>query len=161
MYCSSCGEAVKTGLSYCKRCGAELIPKERSANKDIEESSKVSQESLVWAIVSVTIAGIGVIIGLMAVMKEVVHFNQGVITAFAILSFLIVLAADSLFIWMLLRSMRGVKEANDMTRLTEQVAREISAAQDRVDRALAEPPLSVTEHTTRSLEPADSRNKTE
>ena len=156
MYCSSCGEEVKTGLSYCKRCGAELIAKERSSNT----ASELSPDYLVWAIVSVTIAGLGVIIGMMAVMKEVVNFNIDIITAVTALCFLIVLAADSVFIWLLLRSKRETKESGDFTRMMEQAAREIAAAQERVERVLAEPAPSITEHTTRTLEPVERENKT-
>jgi hypothetical protein len=81
MYCSFCGTALTAGLSYCNRCGAELGP-DRSAARPKE----APQESLVWAIVAVTVVGLGGIIGLMAVMKEVLHFNDAPIIAFSLLN---------------------------------------------------------------------------
>ncbi len=151
MYCSSCGEAVKPGLSYCNRWGAELSGKERSATKPFD----ISPDSLVWAIVVVTVGGLAMLIGLMALMKES-NFNLGLIVAFTVLSFLLLLGAASVFIWLLLRSKSGAKETSDTAQLKEPATKELGAAQAR---ALAEPAPRVTEHTTRTLEPIYSERK--
>ena len=145
MYCSTCGVAVPTGLSYCNRCGAELNPQQAGPIK----LSKTAPESLIWAIASVTIVGLGVVIGMMAVMKEVLHFQDGLIIAFSLLTFFTFLGVDAVFVWILLRSMSGVKEASKKNFSTK----ELGDAQARV---LPEPSLSVTEHTTRTLERAES-----
>ena len=110
MYCSSCGVAIKPGLSYCNHCGAELKAKQHGRAK----LSETSLESLVWAIASVTIVGLGAVIGLMAVLKEVLHFNDGLIIAFSLLGFLSFLGVDCVFIWVLLRLRMGEKEAGDI-----------------------------------------------
>jgi hypothetical protein len=153
MYCFSCGTAVTAGLSYCNRCGAEVGPKERSANK----LSELSPGLLVCAIVVVTIGGLGAIITLLMVLKESPEF-AGVIMAFSMLSVLIVLATEIVFIWMLLRRTRVTKEAGDTERLKEQATKELSAARERL---LPEPLPSITEHTTRTLEPMSSQGKAE
>jgi uncharacterized paraquat-inducible protein A len=147
MYCPSCGTAAAPGLSYCKHCGAELNARGRGAMN----ASEVLPVSLVWAIVAITVGGIGVIIGLMAVMKEVVHFNEGLIAAFTMLSFLILLVADSVFIRLLLHSRGGAKAATE-TPPQRPTLRELDAAQARGLAA----PASVIEHTTRTLEPGHS-----
>src|SRR6266403_1796878 len=105
MYCFSCGTAVTPGLSYCNRCGAEVGPKERSANK----LSELSPGLLVCAIVVVTIGGLGAIITLLMVLKEL-------------------------------------------------ATKELSAARERL---LPEPLPSITEHTTRALEPMSNQGKAE
>ena len=153
MYCFSCGTAVTPGLSYCNRCGAEVGPKERSSNK----LSELSPGLLVCAIVVVTIGGLGAIITLLMVLKESPEF-AGVIMAFSMLSVLIVLATEIVFIWMLLRRTRVTKEAGDTERLKEQATKELSAARERL---LPEPLPSITEHTTRTLEPMSSQGKAE
>src|SRR5258705_6145473 len=102
MYCSSCGMSVAPSLSYCNRCGAELNPKDRRP----ATRSEASQESLVWALVSVTVVGIGAVIGLMAVMREVVHLNIRLIIAFPAFAFPALLAVDSVIIWLLFRPSR-------------------------------------------------------
>lgn len=112
--------------------------------------SGASQESLVWALVAVTIVGIGSVIGLMAVMKEVVHFNEGLIIAFSLLVFLAFLAVDSVIIWLLLRPNRDARNAYFRTLQKELTTNELAESKAR---ALPEPLLSVTDHTTHTLEP--------
>jgi uncharacterized paraquat-inducible protein A len=153
MNCSSCGAAVKPGLSYCNRCGAELTEGGRPARQQ-----ELPPESLVWAITAITIVGLGGVIGLMAVMKKVLHFNEALITAFTLLFFLSFLGADVVFIWLLLRSKTGVRDAYRMTRQKGLNTKELGETKAR---PLPEPALSVTEHTTRTLEPVDGKHKTE
>src|SRR5882724_1195797 len=99
MYCSSCGSAVTPGLSYCNRCGSELTAK-KAAPKNTTQLS----ESLVWAIVGVSVGGLALIIGLMAVMKNELHFDNQLIVLISLLSFLLLLAAETVFIWLLFNS---------------------------------------------------------
>jgi len=154
MYCSSYGMAVSPSLSYCNRCGAEVNVKDRSPNK----LSEASQESLVWALASVTIVGIGAVIGLMAVMKEVVHFNEGLIIAFSLLEFLAFLGVDSVITWLLLRPRRDAREAYFRAHQKELTTNELAESKAR---ALPEPSFSVTDHTTHTLEPADRKRQAE
>jgi uncharacterized paraquat-inducible protein A len=154
MYCSSCGMAVSPSLSYCNRCGAELNAKDRSPNK----RSEASQESLVWALTSVTIVGIGAVIGLMAVMKQVAGFNTGLIVAFSLLVFLAFLGVDSVIIWLLLRPSREAREAYFRTQHAELTTNELAESKARV---LPEPSFSVTDHTTHTLESAERKRRTE
>ena len=153
MYCSSCGVAVAQGLSYCNYCGAKLTG-ERSDN--IVKSSEVKPESLVWGMVAVLVFGFVAIMFLMMAMK-MVGLNVGQILAFTILSFLIMLVVEGVFIWQLLGRKRGTEEAAD-TVLREQTTKELREGQAR---ALPEPMPSVTEHTTRAFEPIYSERKSQ
>jgi uncharacterized membrane protein len=148
MYCSSCGVAVTGGLSYCNYCGKKL----NGAESDrIIKSPEVRPESLVGAMVFSFVFGLGAITILMGVMKTVLHFENGLILAFAMLSFLILLSLEGVFIRLLLRRKRGAEEAGDTVLLKGQPTRgELDAAQARV---LPEPMPSVTEHTTRAFDP--------
>lgn len=148
MYCSSCGASVPTSLVYCNRCGAELLKPKQS-----EPMSKTMPESLIWAIASVTIVGLGVVIGMMAVMKEVLHFNDGLIIAFTLLSFLTFLGVDAVFVWVLLRSRLGAKEIIGKNLSTK-------GLDEPSVRVLPEPGLTVTEHATRTLDRVESDRKT-
>ena len=150
MYCSSCGAVVNPGLSYCNRCGAEVGAKERSTNK----LSELSAGSLVWAIVAITIVGLGAVISLLARLKETPEF-AGVIMGFSVLSLLVVLATEILFIWLLLRSKTGGKGGAEKGRLKGTPAvRELDAGQAH---GIPASTGSVTEHTTRTLEPIPTR----
>ena len=152
MYCSSCGSPGPDGLSYCNRCGADLRPKESSVAKRRE----ASPDSLVWGMVGVTTVGLGAVIALMVIMKEVVHSNEGLINGFAAMTFLAFLLIDALFAWLLLRSKKSARDNIDVVQLKETIRAELQAAQTS---GLAGPASSVTDHTTRTLEPVESRRQ--
>ena len=152
MYCSSCGVVVAQGLSYCNYCGAKLSG---VRGDSIIKSPEVKPQSLVWAMVAVLVFGFVAIVFLMMAMK-MVGLNVGQILAFMILSFLIMLLLEGVFIWQLLRSKRGGEKSGDTVLLKGQSTNELDAAHARV---LPEPMPSVTEHTTRAFEPIYSERK--
>jgi hypothetical protein len=153
MYCSSCGVVVTQGLSYCNYCGA----KSSDAKSDsIIKSPEVRPETLVGAMVFAFVFGLIAITVLMGVMKAVLHLEVGLILAFTLLSFLIMLSLEGVFIRLLLRRKRGAEGAGDTGQLKGQATRELDAAQGRV---LPEHMPSVTEHTTRAFDPI-SRERT-
>ena len=156
MYCLSCGTAVTPNLSYCNHCGARLS---RAKGDGATKSSELKPETLVGAIAAVFIFGLVAIIGMMAALKYVFdqRDNLGLIIFFTLLSFLIMVAVEGVFIRMLLGRKRSTKEAGDTKAFAEQAAKELDDAQARV---LSEPASSVTEHTTRTLEPSVSQRKT-
>ena len=147
MYCSSCGVAVAQGLTYCNYCGAKVSG---AKGDSVNESSAVKPEMLVAAMVFVFVLGLAAITMLMGMMKAVLHLNLGLILAFTLLSFLIMLSIEGVIIRLLLRRKRGMEEAGDTVQLKGQATNELDAAQARV---LPEPVPSVTEHTTRAFEP--------
>jgi uncharacterized paraquat-inducible protein A len=147
MYCSSCGAAVARGMSYCNLCGAKLNDAQsESTNKPAESFP----ESLVWAIVSVFVVGLGVTIGLMALMKDLLNFSQGLIVTFTVLSFALMFAVEGVLIWLLFERLRSAKKASGTSQLKEQTTRELDSPDVR---ALPEPVPGVTEQTTRPFEP--------
>ncbi len=153
MYCSSCGTALTPGLSYCNHCGARLS---RAKGDGGTESSELKPETLVSTIAAVFILGLGAIICLTMAMKLV--FDPPLILLFTLLSFLIMCVVEGVFISMLLSRKKGAKKAGDTTPFEERAAKEPDNARARV---LPEPALSVTDHTTRTLEPSVSQHKTE
>ena len=149
MYCSTCGGAVAPGLSYCNHCGARLSGSEADAE---HKPAELFPDSLVWAIVSVFIVGLGGTIGLMAVMKDARTFEPGLIIGLSLLSFVAMLAVEGVLVYLLLSRRSSAKEAGEKSKLKAASAvRELGSANER---ALPEPSLSVTDHTTRTLEPA-------
>jgi hypothetical protein len=119
------------------------------------KSSEVKPESLVWAMVAVLVFGFVAIMFLMMAMK-MVGLGVGQILAFTILSFLIMLVVEGVFISQLLGRKRGTKETADIGLAKEQATTELYEAQARV---LPEPMPSVTEHTTRTFDPIYSERK--
>ena len=154
MYCSNCGSQVKPGLKYCKHCGAEVSGKDAGAGT----VSPTLHESIIWSIVSISLGGLALLIGLMAVMKNVLNFGNELIITFTALSFLLLLVAICVIIWMAARTRGGSKLVEEKIEAKLDTAKDLEAARARV---LPEPAYSVTEHTTRGLEPAGSERKTE
>lgn len=152
MYCSSCGGAVVAGLSYCNYCGAKLGAEK---NVDITTTTDLFPDSLVWAIVTVFIIGLGCTIGLMAVMKDF-EFSKASILGFTSLLFLLTLVIEGVFIGMLLGRKRGAKVVGDTKGLKPAATTELGPADAR---ALPEPVPSITEHTTRAFEPLHRERK--
>jgi hypothetical protein len=153
MYCSYCGTALTPGLSFCNRCGAELNGSDRGGSK----AKEAPQESLVWATAVVTIVGLGGLIGLMAVMKQALHFPDLLIVLFSLLYFLTFLGVDISFIWILLRQKSGWRPAKGFIRRNVPSTNELAGMQPR---SLAEPSASVTEHTTRTMDPLQAERST-
>jgi hypothetical protein len=147
MYCSSCGVAVTPGLSYCNYCGEKLSG---AKGDSMIKSPEVRPETLIGAMVCSFVFGLGAITVLMGMMKAVLHLETGLILFFALLSFLVMLSLEGVFIRLLFRRRRGAEEAGDTVLLKGQATRELDAAQAR---ALPEPMPSVTEHTTRAFDP--------
>ena len=138
MYCSTCASAVSPNLTYCNHCGAKLS----------EAKGDNITKNLLFFMTAVFVFGLGAIIFLMMAMRMVFGpAYVGLIIAFTFLSFLIMLGVEGVFVWMLLSRKKGAKEA----------AKELSEAKAR---SLPAPVLSVTEHTTRTLERVDKDSQT-
>lgn len=149
MYCSSCSKAVNQNLKYCNHCGAMV------GGSVERESSRLSESSfnlLLGGILGIPIAGLGIIIGLMSVMKKEMGFNNELIIAFTLLSFVLLLAAEGTFIWMLVHRARAFRETGGGANFNEGVIKSLHTAPVR---ELSEPQSSVTENTTRSFEPLE------
>lgn len=154
MYCPSCGKAVKKGVTYCTRCGARADGSREYAAGKLSESSFIT---LVAGLMGIPIAGLGVVIGLMSAMKEM-GFSKELIIVFMSLGFLLLLAAEAVFIWLLVqnRAGRADKEMGDNAGLKGVETRELGAAQMR---ELSEPVPSVTESATRPFEAIPRESK--
>ena len=152
MYCSSCGVTVAQDLRYCNHCGAALSG---TRVKPASKPSELFPDSLIWAMVTVFIVGLGCTIGMMAVMKDY-NFDKGMIIAFTSMLLLLTLAIEGVFIWMLKGHRRTTEEMSDTAHLKQQATKELDAPHAR---ALPEPVPSITEHTTRAFEPIHRERK--
>jgi hypothetical protein len=152
MYCSTCGVNVAQGLSYCNYCGAKVGEKSGSVSK----SSEVRPEFLVSAMIGLFICGLVAITILMGMMKQVLGLPVERVLGFAVVPFLLMLLLEGVCLRLLLRRNRGTEETGANALLKEQTTRELDRAEERL---LTEPAPSVTDHTTRTLEPVYSERK--
>lgn len=147
MYCSTCGVAVAQGLSYCNYCGAKVNTKE---GKSVGKSTEVNPQFLLSAMIGLFIFGLVAITVLMGVMKTVLGLPVERVLAFALLPFMVMLLLEGLCLRLLMRRNRPAEEKGDRAILNERTTRELDAASEQF---LAEAVPSVTDHTTRTLEP--------
>jgi hypothetical protein len=105
--------------------------------------------------VATFVMGTFVITMLMGVMKVIVQLDLGLIIAFTILSFLIMLVLEGIFIHLLFRRKREATELRE----TEQDNRGTTKELESKSRLPIEPVPSVTEHTTRAFDPVYSERK--
>lgn len=150
MYCSACGVAAVQGLTYCKNCGAKLNPAETG-----NESTDVKPGNLLTLMVATFVMGTVVITMLMGVMKVVLNFDLGLILAFTLLSFLIMLTLEAIFIRLLFQRKRADHESRETHQNNRVTTKELEAE----SRRPIEPVPSVTEHTTRAFDPVYSERK--
>ena len=116
----------------------------------IANQTDSSYDQLIWAIVGVFVGGIGVLIGLLAVMKNELHFDLPFLLFFSLLTFGLMTAIEAVFVWMLFSRNRAANRARELA-TKQTVTHELDAAHARL---LAEPIPSVTEHTTRAFDPS-------
>jgi hypothetical protein len=147
MYCATCGVALAQDLSYCNYCGAKLTG---AKGETALRAPEVRPESLIGGMVVVFVFGIGAITILMGVMKSVLNFSVAQILPFTVLSFLIMLLLEGVFIRLLLHRRGGAADIRSKLALQGQTTKELNAAHAGV---LPEAVSSVTERTTRTFEP--------
>jgi uncharacterized protein (DUF983 family) len=148
MYCSSCGGSIvqAQGLTFCNHCGSRLALAKRD---DVMKPRDINPESLVWAIVAIFVGGLAIIIGLAAVLQNVLHLNLGLISFFLLVSFSLMTIIEATFIWRFIAGSRS-RVDNESPELAATAKPELGSVPAK---ALAEPLHSVTDQTTRSFEP--------
>ena len=157
MYCSSCGGALTEGLSYCNRCGANLSLSKAGGAKPLAEKSAEPIVWGVWALVVVTIALAGIMLGSMPVMKEI-GMPRGFMLLFVGLIFLTMVAVDSVLAWQLFRLSGRAGEPRGVAPVVKLDTSDFGLKREQ---PLLEPRPSVTENTTRNFEPVyeERRNR--
>ena len=92
----------------------------------------------------------------MGVMKVILGLPVERVLAFALLPFMVMLLLEGLCLRLLLRRTRTAEEAINSALLKERTTKELDAAREQF---LTEPMPSVTDHTTRTLEPSFNERK--
>lgn len=145
MYCSKCGNAVTTDLKYCKNCGDKLAKEE-----DKDGTPGKMLDNILTTLFLVTMFGLGILVGLVAVL-----LSNDVETRVVVLIAIAYLAAVFGICYTLLSQVPKLINAklNGKTDSPEFVppVQLQSKATGQLD-SYHEPAMSVTEHTTRTLD---------
>jgi uncharacterized protein YneF (UPF0154 family) len=153
-YCPSCNKGVVAGLSYCNHCGFKLTEKKGDDIKSLE----IRPEFLISAMVGLFIFGLVAIGILIGILKQGGGFDFSILLALTLFSFTLLLMVEGVFTFLLLRRKRVEREVTDSNRLNEQAINEIYTPPAQALSEAKFQPASVTEHTTRTLEPTPKVN---
>jgi len=102
------------------------------------------------------ICGLVAITLLMGMMKQVLGLPVERVLGFALLPFLLMLLLEGVCFRLLTRRKRDTETTGAKVLLNEQTTKELTRAEERL---LTEPAPSVTDHTTRTLEPVYNQRK--
>ena len=142
MYCSKCASPINDTLKYCKNCGVKLV-------KDDGDTPKSILDNLLTTLCFVVIFGLGILVGLVAVLLEK-GTNPSAVAVISVF-YLATLAAVS---YLLLSQLPKVIDAslNKNLERTEIAPPVMLASPTTAQLKEHREPLSVTEHTTRNFE---------
>lgn len=150
MYCERCGKAIDEGLNYCNNCGAQL----RRESPPPRSITGV----MIAATACTTIVGLVILAGLMAILLETSRTPEPVFVFGCV--YLAALCAIS---FMMMRQVSKLIDADLRSREFPQRTSPPPAVQlpPRSTNPLEEyrEPASVTDHTTRTLEPTPLRER--
>lgn len=148
MYCPSCGSEVTPGLNYCNRCGAALNTSPIAPERP---PAPVSLTGPTIAIAAMVVTGLAILLGsVRGLARDDVH--PVALTWIVIGGLGMILAVAALL-------MRQWSQLSGMKREKERPAPRVKPENDRLP-AMQLPPMrsepvsSVTDHTTRTFEPA-------
>ena len=153
MFCPSCGVALPQPTKFCVRCGSQLsVTKKDPAFKSIENRLRDEMVDLFW----LTVIGLGMILGGMALIKGQ-GLGDWILIAYMILSTTAFAINFGLSLWQIRRLERFSKEARGADQIGPLGANELNPTKERTAFEIAP---SVTENTTRELEPTPKGQNT-
>jgi len=153
MYCSSCGVAVATNLTYCNNCGAK-VTNERTDT--LAKTTDIRYDSFIMsAMAGLFVTGLVAISVLLGVMKAVLRLENGQLLGFALLSFLLMIGIEGILVSRLFRRKRLAEDASGHAIPGQRHTKELEAQ----GTIVTEPADSVTAQTTRTLDPIYSERK--
>ena len=155
MYCQTCGTRLTQALSYCNHCGANLSPLK---DQGPAGTAGTATDTLLWVIVGTTITLLGMALGALVLMNNG-QINERLGTAFVILTFVALLVSDGVLVWRLLHLNRRAEETRAVPHLNDVSTEEPDRSTVRALHEPLEPVSSVTDQTTRALEPSYKKDE--
>ncbi|MEW6206833.1 MAG: hypothetical protein AB1631_00595 [Acidobacteriota bacterium] len=147
MHCSKCGAACASGLTYCPRCGAKLVAPDNAERSEKAGRPGKMLDNLAITIIFVSFFGFG---STFVMASELVEEH---VSIWAVIFLTALMLATTFSIEVLL--IRQISRVLDFSLNRKSVEEEKSAITERQMPEIESAPeyVSVTESTTRSLEP--------
>ncbi len=141
MYCSNCGNKIKKGLNYCNACGARIVDLEK-------EKSSSNVENISTAIGFIGVAGLA---GFVFLVKMLLDYN--VLEGPMVIILIAYLATVFGISFMLIKQLSPKKETSDQSiNFQSDIPRTIKSVDTNQLEEPKQPPASVVENTTRTLD---------
>ena len=158
MFCPSCGAALASKMKFCNRCGSNLAVRDLAVKDQVEliqtfeKRMDSEMEGLFW----ITVMGMAAIFGGAALLKKL-QLSEFVIVGFMIFGAIAFLSYFGLGVWQVRRLARRGEEVSSANTFEQEPSetRELNPAQPLQTWDTA----SVTENTTRTLEPVSRGNE--
>ena len=144
MFCERCGKQIDDALNFCNSCGAQL---KREKEKD---STRSVLSNLTSALISIAVVGLGVLVGLVAILLNAVPQPELIV----VFSF-IYLAILFGICFMIMRQISRVIDAKVINKTPADAnVQPLVQLPPRTTAQLEEyrQPASVVENTTRTLD---------
>jgi hypothetical protein len=121
--------------------------------RDPARTGATGIDTLLWVIVGTTITLLGMGLGALVLMNKG-EINEGLGTAFVILTFVALVVLEGGLVWRLLQLNRGAKKIGAVPQPNDLSTDELNPSTARAIHEPLEPMSSVTDQTTRALEPS-------
>jgi uncharacterized membrane protein YvbJ len=151
MYCQKCGNSVDEHLIYCNRCGAKLIKEDVSP----QATTNAVLSNLSIAIGFTGLGGLGILVGLLAILLKNNALPQLVVIV--AIAYLATLFGICFLIMQQISRLTKMSQSSMDEKSVERYSPPPPAQFGTVNTAQLEerreqPAVSVTEHTTRTLD---------
>jgi hypothetical protein len=146
MYCPACGNSVKKGLKYCNNCGAQLF----RSDEDKDGTPGKMLDNILTTLFLTVMFGFGILVGLVAVL-----LGNGVPNQLVAMIVIAYLAAIFGVCFMLVKQVPKLIDAKLKSFGPSSAEPSAPQLQPLITGQLDEyrqPVMSVTDHTTRTLD---------
>jgi len=146
MFCPNCGKTVDAKLKYCNGCGERLS---KADEVDADGMPGKMLDNILTGIFLIVMVGLGILVGLVAVLLgNDVQIAPVVVIVFAYLTAIFGIC------FMLLKQVPKLIDARLKAMNLAEHPRSLQAPITAQLEEFREPAMSVTEHTTRTLDKA-------
>ena len=149
MYCSTCGSLMTAELNYCKNCGSKLV-----TAKD-NDSSKSMLDNVLTTLFLVVMFGLGILVGLVAVLLGN-GVNHETVTIIAVCYLVAVFGVCYMLLSQVPKLIDAKLKPHRETPESYQPP-QLAAKSTAQLEEYREPVMSITDHTTRTLDKVESK----
>lgn len=146
MFCQKCGTLINANLNYCNNCGAKVAKSEENAE------GKVSPlNAMITTLTFVALGGLGIFIGLIAILLDKIQKTEFIVVI--CFTYLTALSFISYFILKQISKLTDL-HIQEKTQSAQPFYQnpQISAPNTAQLEEPRQQPISVTEHTTKTLD---------